>query len=96
MLIRTQDRNCLVDMTGMTIKAILNDTIKEKYKIIAYSNHNDLDSCEILGMYTSEKKANKVLDAIQNEYLNGNLCYVHSGFVKNIVFNMPDDMGVEV
>lgn len=96
MLIRTQDKKALIDMTGMTIKAILNDTIKEKYKIIAYSNHNDLDSCEILGMYTSEKKVMKVLDIIQNEYLNGNLCYVHSGFVKNIVFNMPEDIEVEI
>lgn len=90
MLIRTQGRKGLVDMTGMAVK------VDSQKKIIAYSNHCTAYAWEVLGVYTSEEKAIKVLDMIQEEYEDANVCYIHNGFVKNKVFNMPKDCEVEV
>ena len=106
MLIRTQDKISLVDMTGHTI------TINQKgrhylAKRINLSNDFDYNNVEhsciyciecngtngtlgnMLGRYSTEEKAIKVLDMIQEEYKNANFQYVH-----NVVFEMPEDSEV--
>lgn len=86
MLIRTQNKNGLIDIAGMTIRVDLQD----KNKIIAYSNHYAVDGWEVLGKYSSNEKAMKVLDMIQDAYLNSSH-YWNGYSTKNTVFNMPDD-----
>lgn len=91
MLIRTQNKEALIDISGMTIKLDPED----KNTIITYSNHNDVNSFEILGVYSSKEKAKKVLDMIQDEYINSS--YYWSGYTtKNTVFNIPTDEEVDV
>mgnify|MGYP006918169154 CR=1 FL=1 len=70
MLIRSQDRTKLVDITGKTIVASGANDIK-----ISYAN-----SSVRLGHYESKEKATKVLDFIQESYING-----------HIDFQMPKD-----
>ena len=91
MLIRTQNKEAIIDILRMTIKLDPED----KNTIITYSNHNDVNSFEILGVYSSKEKAKKVLDMIQNRYISSNVV-LHGGFVKNTVFEMPENNEVDV
>lgn len=86
MLIRTQDRKRLVDITGMIINVSL---INTKYNVDAISNHTGNEFYKPLGVYSTEEKAIKVLDMIQETYKDAN--YYHRGFVENKVFEMPTD-----
>lgn len=88
MLIRTQRKNDLIDIAGMTIRVDLQD----KNKIIAYSNHSAVNGWEVLGHYSSKEKAIKVLDMIQDAYKDGLEWICCTGKV----FNMPDDEEIEV
>lgn len=91
MLIRTQNKEAIIDISGMTIKL----HPKRKDSIIAYSNHYDINGWEVLGVYSSEEKATEVLDMIQNRYISSNVV-LHGGFVKNTVFEMPENSEVDV
>ena len=91
MLIRTQDRMKLLDMTGITIR--ISNEYGEKYDIEAYANQTG--RYQLLGTYSSEEKAIEVLDMIQNRYISSNVV-LHGGFVKNTVFEMPEDSEVDV
>lgn len=71
MLIRTQDKEAIIDISGMTIKL----HPKRKDSIIAYSNHYDINGWEVLGVYSSEEKAIEVLDMIQNRYISSNAVF---------------------
>ena len=73
MLIRSQDRTKLVDIAGKTIVASSVNDIR-----ISYAN-----SSVRLGHYNSCEKAIKVLDLIQESYING-----HTDF------QMPKDVDV--
>lgn len=84
MYIRTQNKEALIDISGMTIKLDPED----KNIIIAYSNHIAVDSYEILGIYSSEEKSKEVLEMIQREYINAS-CYWSGYTTKNTVFQMP-------
>lgn len=88
MLIRTQDRKCLVDMTQTQINVYELDerykNDKESYEIVLYSDF--LGCNKQLGTYSTEDKAMKVLDMIQGTYLSANCQYAH-----NAVFEMPAD-----
>ena len=88
MLIRTQNRNGLIDIAGMAIRIDLQD----KNKIIAYSNHCAVDGWEVLAKYSSNEKAMKVLDMIQDTYMEGSEWLTAAGKV----FNMPEDSEVDV
>jgi hypothetical protein len=94
MLIRTQDRERLVDMKDMTI-GIGKDTIQTDLNTCHYYNIRSVASLSALGKYSSKEKAMKVLDMIQKAYLDANH-YNHSGCVMNTVFEMPADEEVEV
>lgn len=75
MLIRSQDKTKLVDITGKTIAIDRANAIG-----ITYANSNVL-----LGKYTSKEKALKVLDLIGQGYNN-----FETGF-RCDVFQMPKD-----
>lgn len=91
MLIRTQDKRSLVDMTGLTITvnqyARYADTPKEFYVY----NVECSQSQYALGRYSTFDKAMKVLDMIQEEYENANNYYV-----RNTIFTMPADEEVDL
>lgn len=93
MLIRTQNKEALIDTLGLTIK-LSQKSSAGKNTIIAYSNHCGVEGWENLGTYSSKEKAMKVLDIIQSKYCNANIWNTQSGFVKNITFNMPEDTEV--
>ena len=65
MLIRSQDRTKFVDIAGKTISIDRANAIG-----ITYANSNVL-----LGKYTSKEKAMKVLDMVQESYINGHIDY---------------------
>lgn len=65
MLIRSQDKTKLVDLAGKTISIDRANAIG-----ITYANSNVL-----LGKYTSKEKAMKVLDMVQESYINGHIDY---------------------
>ena len=95
MRIRTQDRRNLVDMNGLTIRVCTEDAVyKGHYAIIAVSNANK-SQMEFLGGYTSNEKALKVLDMIEQEYLSPITKNVISDneieIYQNKIFVMPED-----
>jgi len=95
MLIRTQDKRSLVDITGTTIsidnytRELSTGTIYQyNIKIFVHSNM----VTETLGRYSSFEKAMKVLNMIQVKYESANSNQGYPGaFVANTVFIMPAD-----
>lgn len=82
MLIRSQDKMSLVKFENIVIN-INNINGKE---IICWSQTNpEEDEYISLGHYSTRAKAMKVLDMIQEAYVNGHIDY-----------QMPEDGGVEV
>ena len=62
MLIRSQNKKCLVDMTTITIQV-------SGMMVVCYDTSQVFDDVYIcLGTYESEAKAMKVLDMIQEAY----------------------------
>ena len=91
MLIRTQDKRSLIDMTGMMVR------IPHGLEIRAFSTQTE--SWNLLGKYSTEEKAMKVLDMIQETYESMTSQLSINGLLIipcNKVFNMPDDEEVEV
>ena len=90
MLIRSQDRTKIVDITGKTIVMSGVNDIKISYassvRLGRYTNKEiaikvlDANSSIRLGSYTSKEKAIKVLDMIQESCIN---CHID--------FQMPQD-----
>lgn len=89
MLIRTQDRIRLIDMKDMTV-SISKETMQTDLISYNYYNIRSVALLLVLGRYSTEDKAMKVLDMIQKVYLDANYCN-YSGYVKNTVFEMPAD-----
>ncbi len=91
MLIRAQDKVEIVNLDNIaSIYAYVIEQkdkgIQEKYKTeIKYHAGKTLNN-RYLGTYSSEEKALKVLDMIQEKYLNANN---FNGYVMNTVFEMP-------
>ena len=91
MLIRTQDKRSLVDMIGMIVN-ISFDGSGSKSEIRAFSNQTG--SCKPLGTYSTEEKAMKVLDMIQETYESTTSQLSLNGLLItpcNKVFEMPAD-----
>lgn len=79
MLIRSQDKTILLNFSNSTVVYIAkNDKV---FAILSLDNENRYR----LGKYSSEAKAMKVLDMIQEAYVNGHINY-----------QMPEDSEVEV
>lgn len=106
MLIRTQNKRSLVDMTGHTISInqkgrhylakrinLSNDfdynNVEHSYIYCIECNGTNSTLGNMLGRYSSEEKAMKVLDMMQDKYIDANWNYVH-----NTVFEMPEDSEV--
>lgn len=99
MLIRSQDKKRLVEMHGLFITEIRKRIgAKAEYivghEIFNYENDSDLK----IGEYSTEEKAIKVLDMIQNSY---QYCeerkYTGVGISQpEFVFQMPQDSEVQV
>lgn len=85
MLIRTQDRRSLVDIDKMIIN-LVTDSAESSTQCAIVAEKLDIIKLQLLGIYSTEDKALKVLDMIQGEYLSANYQYVH-----NVVFEMPAD-----
>lgn len=82
MLIRSQDKERLMDYIRASVG--IDHEVSEDKNIwisIVYSEN----ACGLLGKYSSEEKALKVLDMIQEAYVNGHICY-----------QIPADSEVEV
>ncbi|MFR6521088.1 MAG: hypothetical protein ACLUPZ_03415 [Lachnospiraceae bacterium] len=82
MLIRSQDKERIMDYIRASVG--IDHEVSEDNSIwisIVYSEN----ACGLLGKYSSERKALKVLDMIQEAYVNGHIDY-----------QMPDDSEVEL
>lgn len=93
MLIRTQNKKGIVNLDNI-------DTIDTHDKQVRYFSGGGIDTMGLLGTYSTEEKAIKVLDMICEEYAR-NQAYIDTGkklaFVPiKMVFQMPQDEEVEV
>ena len=95
MIIRSQDKESIINFDAVDTLRLSRisevGVIQEEYQTSILYDAND--TFGVLGTYSTEEKAIKVLDMIQNKYLNCNResmagCF---GFVKNTVFQMPKD-----
>lgn len=86
MLIRTQDKRSLVDITGLRIT--INQYVRLEGTLNQFYVYNVEYSGGTLGRYSTFEKAMKVLDMIQEEY--------KVELYKNKVFEMPLDEEVSV
>ena len=98
MLIRSQDKKKLIPIMPLDISGILRFDKGEKDKLTGYAIYADENTKIILGTYSTEEKAIKVLDMIENAYLNCNHSSMmwNYAFVENKVFQMPQDEEVKV
>lgn len=82
MLIRSQDKTALVRFENIVVNLKLPDSLK----VICWSWQDAQRSGEyfVLGKYSTKAKAIKILDMIQEAYVNG-----------HIDFQMPEDSEVE-
>lgn len=96
MLIRSQDRKALYNLDSIENLQINKET--KDFRVAVYFTENDMTTA---GAYSTEAKAIKVLDMIQQTYENSLYCdhafdnaaqvqrpYI---FVQNVVFQMPQD-----
>lgn len=79
MLIRIQDKTILLNFSNSTVVYIAKND--KGFVILSLENENRYR----LGKYSSEAKAMKVLDMIQEAYVNGHMDY-----------QMPADSEVEI
>lgn len=79
MLIRSQDKTILLNFSNSTVVYIAKND--KGFVILSLENENRYR----LGKYSSEAKAMKVLDMIQEAYVNGHIDY-----------QMPEDSEVVV
>lgn len=97
MIIRSQDKKLLANFEQLSDMYVRN--VCEKFFIIADMS-GDYTMAE-LGEYSTEEKAIKVLDMIQNAYVGGSMMIVSgkNGNTYNplpIVFQMPQDSEVQL
>lgn len=84
MLIRSQNKKTIFDMTGCTL------FVTEENRILGYGNNcSKDDSLTLLGEYPTEKRDIEVLDKIEEYFVSLNNEY-RFGYVKNGVFQMPE------
>lgn len=80
MIIRSQDK-----------KKIFN--LEQIRKIDCETNSVMVDDISVIGTYSTEEKAIKVLDMIQNAYVE---CEANTAWGDDIAFQMPSNEEVEV
>lgn len=97
MLIRSQNRDILINIEQIDCICIrdicIRDSLKKKYEIRCFRG----ESITVIGYYSTQEKAMKVLDMIEHEYTDI-ICDFRHGY-KPVqlpkVFQMPADEEVE-
>ena len=94
MIIRSQNKKAIVNLNMI-------DTIEERDNQIRYFSGGGMETVGLLGQYSTEEKAIKVLDMIQDKYseyvaIANGWDNIHSINVVPKVFQMPLDEEVEV
>ncbi len=87
MLIRSQDKKVMINFDNVC--QVRTGGLNDDRLIVLVD-----DIVVVLGQYSSEEKAIKVLDMIQDSYEEANSVCTMSGFVANTVFQMPQDSEV--
>lgn len=85
MLIRSQDKKTIFDMSGCTLRINLENEV--------YGFGNDSlseDPPTILGYYSTEERAIEVLDEICMNYISLNSTKDNNSYVKNGIYQMPE------
>ena len=91
MLIRSQDKAFLLNFNNLT--AIYMEKIDKDFDIV----YNDFEDAYTLGKYSTEAKAMKVLDMVQDAYERYEYEKVFkTGLTLFETFQMPEDGSVEV
>jgi len=85
MLIRSQDKKKIFDMTGSNIGIGVNNNIYGCGNTFGYE-----DISTMLGKYPTEQRAIEVLDEICMNYISLNSTKGNTPYVKNGVFQMPE------
>ena len=99
MLIRSQDKKKLIPMMPLDTTGILRFDKGEKDKLTGYAIYAVENTNIILGTYSTEEKAIKVLDMIEGFYANFEFCKIWGSDVAefyNAIFQMPKDEEVKV
>lgn len=85
MLIRSQDKKTIFDMSGCTLGMNLEN------EIYGFGNNSpNEDPPTILGYYKTKERAIEVLDEICMNYISLNSTKGNNSHVKNGVFQMPE------
>ena len=100
MLIRSQDKKKLIPMMPLSITTSIRVCNGERNRIDGYIIYSMDNANTILGAYSTEEKAIKVLDMIEDAY---NKCFAFSmgnhGYYHEVreskVFQMPQDEEVK-
>lgn len=98
MLIRSQDKKRIANFSNVDSICIINNFNGEEIENEICSFNGVNDSKTNLGKYSTEEKAIKVLDMIEDAYLNCNHSSMmwNYAFVENKVFQIPQDEEVKV
>ena len=94
MLIRSQDKKHLINLDNVTEIFTYRNMPKDRAilpeyetEIICFTGRNEIS----IGIYSSEEKAIRVLDMIENRYLD-HCCNYHA---QSGVFQMPQDYEID-
>lgn len=91
MIIRSQDKKQIVNFDVCHLSITKDHCIVATNGVVSYP----LEILSgLIGKYSTEEKAVKVLDMIQNAYEEANSVCTMSGFIANTVFQMPQDSEV--
>lgn len=97
MIIRSQDKTMITNFRKVTDLFINSNRYNTEFEITACLPYSIIDDCatSILGTYSTEEKAIKVLDMITQQYASYS-CRYGSDCSHYAVFQMPSDEEVEV
>ncbi len=94
MWVRSQNKSALVNVNDISFYKVRDDS-RILYEFRYYGNTDDY---YVLGEYSTEEKAMKVMDMIQKYIVLGSLKYPNDNdiqWLKSYVFQMPKDEEVE-
>ena len=94
MLIRSQDKKKLIPIMPLGITEIARSSRGEINRVDGYAIYSYDNANTILGNYSTEEKAIKVLDMIEENYVNYALRY-GGDYSRYAVFQMPQDEEVK-
>ena len=89
MIIRSQNKKAIVNLNMI-------DTIEERDNQIRYFSGGGMETVGLLGQYSTEEKAIKVLDMIEKLYVESVWTEGKTIIANRVCFEMPSDEEVEV